>query len=114
MADSEYLHTFTDDSYQEDVLDADKPVLIDFWAAWCGPCRQIAPIVEELAEEYDGRVKVGKMDIDDNPKTPQSYGIRSIPTLLIVKDGEPVDQIVGVAPKSQLKSKLDKHLATAA
>ena len=100
----------SDGTWQNDVLDADKPVLVDFWAPWCGPCRMVAPIVEELADEYDGKVEFRKLNTDDNPNTAVKYGIRSIPTLLVFKDGEAVGQIVGFRPKSDLKSKLDAAL----
>ena len=97
----------TDSDFEDEVVNADTPVLVDFWADWCAPCKMIAPIVEELAEEYDGQVKFAKLDVDSNPKSAMTYGIRGIPTLLIFKDGQPVDQIVGAVPKSALKSKID-------
>ena len=100
----------TDAEFTERVLEADHPVLVDFWAEWCGPCRMIAPAVEELAEEYDGRAGFAKVDVDTNPQTALHYGIRSIPALLIFKDGEVAEQIIGAVPKSMLKSKLDKVL----
>ena len=101
------LVTGTDANFQSEVLDSDQPVLVDFWATWCGPCRTIAPTVEELASEYDGKAKVVKLDVDNNPQTAQKYGIRSIPSLLFFKDGKPVDQMVGVVPKRVLAEKLD-------
>ena len=97
----------TDANFDQEVLKADKPVLVDFWAPWCGPCRMVAPIVEELAEEYDGKVEFVKVNTDDNPNTAVKYGIRSIPTLLVFKDGEPAGQIIGFRPKSDLKERLD-------
>lgn len=100
----------TDSNFQTEVLKSDKPVLVDFWAEWCGPCKMIAPVVEELAKEYDGKLKVGKMDVDSNQQTSMQFGIRSIPTLLIFKGGMVVDQIVGAVPKSKLAEKLAKHL----
>jgi thioredoxin 1 len=100
----------TDTTFQADVLDNDTPVLVDFWAPWCGPCRMVAPIVEELAEEYDGKVKFVKLNTDDNPQVAGKYGIRSIPTLLVFKGGEPVSQIVGFRPKSDLAKRLDEAL----
>ena len=100
----------TDDTFEEEVLESDLPVLVDFWAEWCGPCRMVSPIVEELAEEYDGKAKFGKVDVDENADISMEYNIRSIPSLLIFKDGEVVDQVVGAVPKSQLKKKLDQQL----
>jgi thioredoxin 1 len=101
--------TITDDSFENEVLNADKPVLVDFWAEWCGPCRMVGPIVEELAEEYDGKAKIGKVNVDEN-QIAMKYGIRSIPSLLIFKNGEVVDQIVGAVPKQQLKKQLDAQV----
>ena len=101
----------TDDTFDADVLKAEVPVLVDFWADWCAPCKMIAPIVEDLAEEYDGRVKFAKLDVDSNPRTAMSYGVRGIPTLLIFRDGAPVNQVVGAVPKSVLKGKLEESLA---
>jgi thioredoxin 1 len=100
----------TDANFDADVLKSDKPVLIDFWATWCGPCRAIAPIVDELATEYEGKVKVGKMDVDRNSSTPMRYGVRGIPTLLVFKDGQVKEQIVGYVPKEQIQKALDKHV----
>ncbi len=101
----------TDANFQETVLNSEKPVLIDFWAVWCGPCRAVAPIVEEIAEEYDGRAVIGKIDVDSNRETAMKYGIQAIPTLFLVKGGEVVDKIVGnVADKNNIKAKLDELL----
>lgn len=100
----------TDISWDSEVINADKPVLVDFWAPWCGPCRMVAPIVEELADEYSGKVEFRKLNTDDNPKTAAKYGIRSIPTLLVFKGGEPVGQIIGFRPKGDLKKRLDAAL----
>ena len=100
---------FTDDSFEDDVLNADQPVLVDFWAEWCGPCRMVGPVVDELAGEYEGKAKIGKVNVDEN-QIATEYGIRSIPSLLIFKDGEVVDQIVGAVPKAQLKKQLDAQL----
>lgn len=102
--------TITDDSFKTEVVDSSLPVLVDFWAVWCGPCRMVAPIVDELAVEYEGRVKVGKVDVDSEQKIAADYGIRSIPTLLIFKNGELADQVVGAVPKKQLVEKLEAVL----
>ncbi|NOX64430.1 MAG: thioredoxin [Chlorobi bacterium] len=100
----------TDGNFETDVLQSDIPVIIDFWAAWCAPCRMIAPIMEELAQEYDGRVKVGKLDVDVNQQTAIKYGVRSIPTVLIIKNGEVVDTIIGALPKTVFVDKLEAVL----
>jgi thioredoxin 1 len=100
----------TEETFEQEVLKATMPVLVDFWAAWCGPCKMIAPIVEELATEYEGKLKIGKVDVDNHQKIAMQYGIRSIPTLLIFKGGKVVEQIVGAAPKKTLVEKLSKHL----
>ena len=100
-----------DIDFEEQVLKSDTPVLVDFWADWCAPCRMVAPIVEELANEYDGRVTFAKVDVDANAKTSIKYGIRSIPTLLVFKGGKPVDQIVGAVPKAVLKKHLEGALS---
>lgn len=101
----------TDSNFSEMVLKSDKPVLVDFWAVWCGPCRMIAPVVEELSNDFEGKAVVGKMDVDANPNTAMQYGIRSIPTLLIFKGGEVVDKVVGAVSKSVLASKLEAQMA---
>ena len=103
----------SDTTFDQEVIKATKPVLVDFWAPWCGPCRMVAPVVEELAQEYDGKVEFVKLNTDDNPNTAVKYGIRSIPTLLVFKGGEPVGQIIGFRPKSDLKQRLDAALAPA-
>lgn len=99
-----------DANFQNEVLSSDKPVLVDFWAIWCGPCKMIAPIVEELAKEYDGKLKVTKMDVDANPRTAMQFGIRSIPTLMVFKGGQVVEQIIGAVPKRYLLDKVTPHL----
>ena len=101
----------TDDTFDDEVINSDVPVLVDFWADWCAPCKMIAPIVDELANEYDGRIKFAKMDVDSNQRVPMTYGIRGIPTLLIFSGGDAVDQVVGAVPKGALKSRLDKVAA---
>ena len=100
----------TDTDFDEKVLKSDRPVLVDFWADWCMPCKMIAPIVEELSQEYDGKLDFAKLDVDSNDKTAMAYGVRSIPTLLIFKEGQPIDQIVGAVPKGVLKKKIDSAL----
>lgn len=101
---------FTDANFEEVVLKSDKPVLVDFWAAWCGPCHAIAPAVEQMAEELDGQAVIGKLDVDANPTVARTYGVMSIPTLLVFKGGEIVDKHVGVAPKSVLANKVTAHV----
>ena len=104
------IHEFTDQSFDTDVVQADLPVLIDFWAVWCGPCKAIAPTIEEIAGDYAGKVKVGKLNVDQNQNTAMQYGVRSIPTLLIMKSGEVVSQIVGAVPKENITKALDEIL----
>ena len=94
--------TLTDATFKEEVLESSIPVLVDFWAPWCGPCRAMAPVIEQLAEEFDGRAKIAKMNVDDNQQAPMQYGVRSIPTLLCFNEGEVVDQRIGVVPRQQL------------
>jgi len=101
--------TVTDGNFDEEVLQSDIPVLVDFWAEWCQPCHMIAPTIEELAKEYEGKVKVGKMDIDSNQNTPSKYQVMSIPSLLLFKNGELVERIVGVVPKEHIAGFLDTH-----
>jgi thioredoxin 1 len=96
----------SDGTFEQEVLQSPVPVLVDFWAAWCGPCKAIAPVVEELAGEYEGKMKVMKLDVDENPRTPTTYGVQSIPTLLIFKDGRPAERIVGAVPKKLLVDKI--------
>ena len=103
--------TLQDATFQQEVLKSDVPVLVDFWAVWCGPCKAIAPVVEELAKQYKGKVKIAKMDVDEHQQVPQQFGIRSIPTLLLFKGGRVVDTIVGAVPKSKLEDSLKKALS---
>jgi thioredoxin 1 len=100
----------TDSTFESDVLKADKPTLVDFWAEWCGPCRMVAPVVEEIAAELDGKIRVAKMDVDSNRETPMSYGIQGIPTLILFKDGEEAARIVGFRPKDAVMQDLLPHL----
>ncbi len=100
----------TDASFEEEVYNSDLPVLVDFWAPWCGPCRMIAPVVEEINDSYAGRLKVVKLNTDDNPEVAQVHGIRSIPTLMIFKDGRRIDVVVGAVPRTTLASTIERHL----
>ena len=109
MAGADVL-TLTDDNFQSEVLGSKDPVLVDFWATWCGPCRAIGPLVDQLATEYKGKLKVGKLDIDAHQNVPQKYGVMSIPTLLLFKDGQVTDQIVGAVPKSQLDAMVKRAI----
>lgn len=111
MGESEHLLNVSDSDFEQEILKADLPVLVDFWAAWCGPCRQVGPAVEELAGEFTGKVKVAKLNVDENKETPGKYGVRGIPTLMLFKNGEVVDQIVGAVPKTRIKELLDKVIA---
>jgi thioredoxin len=107
---SEKIQTLTDSNFDQSVIKASQLVLVDFWAEWCGPCRRLAPTVDELATDYDGKMVVGKLNVDDNPNTAFRYSIRGIPTLLLFKGGEIVEQIVGLADKDSLKRAIDKHV----
>lgn len=113
MEVSTYPVHVTDANFAQEVLQSPLPVLVDCWAAWCGPCRQIAPIIEELAEELRGKVKVAKLDVDSNPRVPMEYGVRSIPTLLIFHNGKLVDTIVGAVPKRMILERLQPYIAAA-
>ena len=101
---------FTDDNFQVEVLDSDKLSMIDFWAEWCGPCRAIGPVVEELSKEFEGRVNIGKVNVDHNPQLSMNYGITSIPAILFIKNGQVVDKLVGAQPKHSFIKRIDSHL----
>ncbi len=107
---AEGLLEFTDGNFESDVIGSEVPTLVDFWAEWCAPCKMIAPTVEAIAQEYDGKLRVGKLNIDDNPSTPTKFGIRGIPTLIIFKEGKVAEQIVGVRSKKDLKAAVDRIL----
>ncbi len=100
----------SDETFEKEILQSDLPALVDFWASWCGPCRAIAPVVEELSEDYSGKVKVAKLNVDESPKTPGQYGIRAIPTLILFKGGEMVDQITGAVSKAHIEEAMKKVL----
>jgi len=100
----------TDENFKKEVLESKSACLVDFWATWCGPCRKVGPVVEELAQEFKGKIKIGKLNIDDGPKTASAYGVMSIPTLMFFKDGKIVEQMVGAMSKPELKTKIEEHL----
>ena len=110
MANDSGLFQVNDKNFTAEVLQSDIPVLVDFWATWCGPCRAISPIVEDLAKEFSGRVKITKLNVDENPSTPSQYGVRGIPALILFKEGKVLDQIVGSVPKARLKALIEKAL----
>jgi thioredoxin 1 len=107
---SELTKAVTDETFKQDVLDSSGPVLVDFWAEWCGPCRLVAPILDELAKEYEGKLTIAKVNIDENPMTPNEYAVRGIPTMLLFKDGKLLDTKVGASPKGQLKGWIDSNI----
>ena len=107
---SEKILTFGDANFEQEVLQASVPVLVDFWATWCATCKAIAPIIDAIADEYDGKIKVGKVNVDDNPATPAKYGVRGIPTVILFKEGKVLDQVVGAVPKAQLEALIKKAL----
>jgi thioredoxin 1 len=109
MADKNITEV-TDENFKSEIMDASTPALVDFWAAWCGPCRAIAPVVEELANQFQGQIKIGKLNVDENPKTPGQFGIRAIPTLILFKNGSVVEQITGAVSKSTLEAAIKKTL----
>ncbi len=108
---AENIITVSDDTFDEEVTAASMPVLVDFWAEWCGPCKIVAPVLEEIADDKEGRLKVAKLNVDDNPRTAQRFGVMSIPTLLLFKDGEPASRIVGARSKNQILSEFEPHIA---
>ena len=107
---SEHVLTLTESNFDKEVLQSDKPVLVDLWAVWCAPCTMISPIIESLAEEYSGRLKVGKVNVDENSQLAVRYGVRAIPTLLLFKEGKVAEQMIGVQPKEALKAMIDKYI----
>lgn len=106
----EFVKEVSDSNFEEEILKSGTPCLVDFWAPWCGPCKMIAPILDELAKEYDGKIKIAKMNVDDNPKTPTKYKLRGIPTLILIKDGELVNQIVGFVQKEAIEAAISELL----
>ena len=107
---TENVQTFTDSNFEETVMKAGQPVLVDFWAEWCGPCKRLAPTIDALATEYQGKVTIGKLNVDDNPNTAFKFQIRGIPAMLVFKGGQVVEQVVGLTPKEELKKVLDRHV----
>ncbi|MFP3980552.1 MAG: thioredoxin [Desulfobacterales bacterium] len=107
---AEAIKEISDDTFDQEVLKADQPVLVDFWAPWCGPCKAIAPVLEELSKNYEGKLKIVKCNVDDNPATPSNFGIRAIPTLILFKDGEKKEQIVGMVQKAKLEEAINNNM----
>ena len=107
---SESIVELNDSVFESEVLQSEKPVLVDFWAPWCGPCKALAPVIDEISNDYSEKIKVGKVNVDDNPETSMKFGIRSIPTLIVFKDGEVFEQVVGAVPKSEIEKVLEKAL----
>ncbi|MCF8024925.1 MAG: thioredoxin [Desulfobacteraceae bacterium] len=107
---AEGIKEINDNTFDQEVLQSDQPVLVDFWAPWCGPCKAIAPVLEEISRDYEGKVKIVKCNVDDNPATPSNYGIRAIPTLILFKDGQKMEQIVGMVQKAKLEDAINKSL----
>jgi thioredoxin 1 len=107
---SEKVLVFGDTNFEAEVLKSNVPVLVDFWASWCAPCKAVSPLLDAIAEEYDGKIRVGKVNVDDNPATPSKYGVRGIPTIILFKDGKEMDRVVGAVPKAQLEDLIKKAL----
>jgi len=110
MGESEHVLNVNDSDFSKEILESDIPVLVDFWTSWCGPCQAIAPVIEELAKEYEGKIKVVKINVEENPQTPRQYSVRGIPTLILFKRGSVLDQVVGVVPKGKLRQMCEKGM----
>ncbi len=107
---AEGILELNDSVFESEVINSDKPVLVDFWAPWCGPCKALGPVIDEISKDYEGKVKVGKVNVDENPEISMKFGIRSIPTLIVFKDGDVLEQVIGAVPKSEIKKAIDKAL----